>query len=114
MIALNAIETIFPDLILLDINMPDLDGYTVCQIIKANPHTSAIPIIFVSAFDEAWDKVRGFSVGGSDYITKPFKAVEVLARVENQLKIARVQRELQETNRQLQEALDKLNKLPKT
>ena len=113
MVALQAIATTFPDVILLDINMPDLDGYTVCQRIKANPDTAGIPVIFVSAFDEAWDKVRGFSVGGSDYITKPFKTVEVLARVENQLKIARVYQELQQTNRQLQEALEKLDKLQK-
>jgi PleD family two-component response regulator len=113
-VALEAISITVPDLILLDINMPDLDGYTVCQRLKANPQTQGIPVIFVSAFDEAWDKVRAFSVGGSDYITKPFKVVEVLARVENQLKVRSLQRELQvlkEKNRQLEQARQKLEKI---
>ena len=91
--------------------MPELDGYTVCQKIKTNPQTQDIPVIFVSAFDRAWDKVKAFSLGGSDYITKPFKTVEVLARVENQLKVRRLQQELQEKNRQLQQALQKLEKI---
>ena len=110
-VALQAIAIACPDVILLDINMPELDGYTVCQRLKANPLTQDIPVIFVSAFDEAWDKVKAFSVGGSDYITKPFKTVEVLARVENQLKVRRLQLQLQEKNRQLQQALHKLEKI---
>ena len=110
-VALQAIAIARPDVILLDINMPELDGYTVCQRLKANPLTQDIPVIFVSAFDEAWDKVKAFSVGGSDYITKPFKTVEVLARVENQLKVRRLQLQLQEKNRQLQQALHKLEKI---
>ncbi len=109
-VALQAIAIARPDVILLDINMPELDGYTVCQRLKANPLTQDIPVIFVSAFDEAWDKVKAFSVGGSDYITKPFKTVEVLARVENQLKVRRLQLQLQEKNRQLQQALHQLEK----
>ncbi len=110
-VALSAIALSIPDLILLDIHMPELDGYTVCQRLKANPQTQDIPVIFVSALDEAWDKVKAFSVGGSDYITKPFKVVEVLARVENQLKVRRLQRELKELkkkNYQLEQALQKL------
>ncbi len=110
-VALQAISMASPDVILLDINMPELNGYTVCQRLKANPLTQDIPVIFVSAFDEAWDKVKAFSVGGSDYITKPFKTVEVLARVENQLKVRRLQLQLQEKNRQLQQALHKLEKI---
>ena len=110
-VALQALARDCPDVILLDINMPDLDGYTVCQRLKANPQTQDIPVIFVSAFDQAWDKVKAFSLGGSDYITKPFKTVEVLARVENQLKVRRLQLQLQEKNRQLQQALQKLEKI---
>ncbi|MDJ0897480.1 MAG: response regulator [Xenococcus sp. MO_188.B8] len=110
-VALQAIPRACPDLILLDIHMPELDGYTVCQRLKANPQTQDIPVIFVSALNEAWDKVKAFSVGGSDYISKPFKTVEVLARVENQLKVRRLQQELKEKDRQLQQALQKLEQL---
>ncbi|MEL7035858.1 MAG: response regulator [Cyanobacteria bacterium J06592_8] len=117
-IALKVIEIETPDVILLDINMPGLDGYTVCQKLKANSQTQDIPIIFVSALDEAWDKVKAFSVGGSDYITKPYKTVEVLARVENQLKVRhlqfqlqQVQHELQQKDHQLQEALKKIEEM---
>ena len=115
LIALKVIPIGCPDVILLDIHMPELDGYTVCQKLKANPQTQDIPVIFVSALDEAWDKVRAFSVGGSDYITKPFKTVEVLARVENQLKVRNLQlkvkyleQELEEKNHQLKQNLQKL------
>lgn len=97
-VALQAIAIAFPDVILLDIYMPELDGYTVCQRLKADRKTQDIPVIFVSALDQPWDKVKAFSVGGSDYITKPFKTVEVLARVENQLKVRRLQQELKEKN----------------
>ena len=113
-IALQAVAVGSPDVILLDIYMPELDGYTVCQKLKANPKTQDIPVIFVSALDEAWDKVKAFSVGGSDYITKPFKTVEVLARVENQLKVRKLQlkvkdleQQLEEKNQQLQQILQK-------
>lgn len=110
-VALQAVAIAPPDLILLDIQMPDLDGYTVCQQLKSNPHFQDIPVIFVSALDEAWDKVKAFSVGGSDYISKPFKLVEVLARVENQLKIWRLQQVLKRQNAQLQQAIQELNRL---
>ncbi|MFZ9739457.1 MAG: response regulator [Prochlorotrichaceae cyanobacterium] len=85
--ALHMVEKITPDLILLDVNMPDMDGYTVCQQIKANQQTADIPVIFVSAAGGAWDKVKGFSVGGSDYITKPFNTLEAIVRIETQLKL---------------------------
>ncbi len=110
-VALQAIPRACPDIILLDIHMPELDGYTVCQKLKENLQTQDIPVIFVSALNEAWDKVKAFSVGGSDYISKPFKTIEVLARVENQLKVRRLQQELKEKNRQLQQALQKLEQL---
>jgi diguanylate cyclase (GGDEF)-like protein len=92
-----------PDLILLDIKMPDMDGYEVCQKLKADPHTREIPIIFISALDEVLDKVRAFQVGGVDYITKPFHFEEVLARVENQLTIRNLQKQLIEQNARLQQ-----------
>ena len=110
-VALQAIATDPPNLILLDITMPEMDGYTVCQQLKADPNTQDIPVIFISALDEAWDKVRAFSVGGGDYITKPFKVVEVLARVENQLKIQQLQQDLKAQNAQLKRALQELQRL---
>lgn len=79
--ALTAIRTIRPDLVLLDIRMPDMDGYEVCQQLKADEETAQIPVIFISALDDVEDKVRAFECGGVDYIAKPFQPLEVLARV---------------------------------
>ncbi len=72
-----------PDFILLDIKMPALDGYKVCKQLKTDEQTSNIPVIFISALNEALDKVKAFQSGGVDYITKPFQVEEVLARIEN-------------------------------
>lgn len=94
-----------PDLILLDIKMPDMDGYEVCERLKATEETCDIPIIFISALDEVMDKVRAFNVGGVDYITKPFQVEEVLARIEHQLTIQRLSKELKEKNEQLQQEI---------
>ncbi|NES98754.1 MAG: response regulator, partial [Desertifilum sp. SIO1I2] len=99
--ALATCNVELPDLILLDVMMPDIDGYKVCQQLKANPNTQAIPVIFISALDDALDKVKAFEVGGVDYITKPFQISEVLARVENQLMIQRLHNQLMEQNQQL-------------
>ena len=110
-VALQAITLNPPDLILLDICMPELDGYSVCQKLKTNPATRVIPVIFVTALDETWDKVKTFSVGGADCITKPFKVVEVLARVENQLRIQKHQKELKAQNAQLQKSNQELQRL---
>lgn len=93
--ALTVINSSMPDLILLDINMPNMNGYEVCQRIKQDPNCKDIPIIFISANHEAIDKVQAFKVGGIDYVTKPFQMEEVLARIETQLKIARLSHELQ-------------------
>jgi adenylate cyclase len=84
--ALGRIHDIQPDLILLDVMMPGLDGYQICERLKADPTTSAIPVIFLSAVDQAQDKVKGFDLGAVDYITKPFQIEEVLARVAYQLR----------------------------
>ncbi|HBQ98391.1 MULTISPECIES: hybrid sensor histidine kinase/response regulator [unclassified Roseofilum] len=100
--ALKAIEVLKPDLILLDIRMPEMDGYQVCQILKADARTQDIPVIFISALDETVDKVRAFNVGGVDYITKPFQAPEVLARVATHLQIHQLQQQLETQNTQLQ------------
>jgi PleD family two-component response regulator len=78
-----------PDLILLDIQMPGLDGFEVCKRLKEHDQTRDIPIIFISALDDVLDKVEAFEVGGADYITKPFQILEVLARVEHQLRLHR-------------------------
>lgn len=94
-----------PDLILLDIRMPGMDGYETCQRLKANLKTQAIPIIFLSALDDVMDKVKAFEVGGVDYITKPFQVEEVLVRVENQLTIQRLQNQLIHKNQQLQQEI---------
>lgn len=90
--ALIGARNIMPDLILLDIKMPEMDGYTVCERLKSEALTQDIPVIFISALDDALDKVKAFTVGGVDYITKPFQLAEILARVENQLTIGRLQK----------------------
>jgi len=97
-VAIESVELTKPDLILLDIMMPDMDGYEVCSQLKANERTRGIPIIFLSALAEVKDKVRAFNIGGVDYITKPFEAVEVVARVENQLRLRELELQLREKN----------------
>ena len=97
-LALAGLERCNPDLILLDIQMPQMDGYEVCQILKAQPRTRDIPIIFISALSEALDKVKAFSCGGIDYITKPFQAEEVIARVGTHIKLNHLQKQLQHQN----------------
>lgn len=91
-----------PDLILLDIKMPEMDGYEVCEILKRDDRTFDIPIIFISALNQVEDIVRAFDVGGVDYITKPFQHKEVLARVSTHLTIVRQQSKLQWQNEQLE------------
>ncbi|NJR58757.1 MAG: PleD family two-component system response regulator [Cyanobacteria bacterium CRU_2_1] len=103
--ALMGVQTAPPDLILLDVSMPEMNGYEVCQRLKANEATQDIPVIFISALDQANDKVKAFSVGGADYITKPFQLAEVLARVEHQLTLRELQRQLREKNQRLQEQI---------
>lgn len=103
--ALKTVQAAPPDLILLDIMMPDMNGYEVCQRLKASPQTCDIPVIFISALDEALDKVKAFAVGGVDYITKPFSEEEVFARVENNLTIRKLQQQLSQRNAQLQKEI---------
>ena len=96
--ALRGAKAAETDLILLDIKLPDYDGYEVCRQLKADEQTAQIPIIFLSALANTFDKILGFAVGGADYITKPFQIEEVLARVETHLSIQRLQKILQEKN----------------
>ncbi len=104
-LALNQIHIIAPDLILLDIMMPGVDGYEVCERLKANPLTKGIPVIFISAIEDSLDKVKGFNLGGVDYITKPFQTEEVLARIEHQLNLRSLQKRLEDQNIRLQQEL---------
>ncbi|MEM9542938.1 MAG: diguanylate cyclase [Cyanobacteria bacterium P01_E01_bin.42] len=103
-IALRAAKSSAPDLILLDIKMPDMDGYEVCSQLKADPETLEVPVIFISALDEVLDKVKAFQMGGIDYITKPFQVEEVIARIESQLTIQRQKLQLQQEITQRKEA----------
>jgi two-component system sensor histidine kinase/response regulator len=96
-----------PEIVVLDVSLPDLSGYDVCASLKAEPITRDVPVIFVSAHDEVIDKLRAFRSGAVDYIIKPFHAGEVMARLESQLKISRLQREIVESNVRLQE-IDRL------
>jgi signal transduction histidine kinase len=106
--ALSAARTEPPDLILLDILMPNMDGYEVCEHLKADEHTREIPVIFISAVSEVLDKVKAFAIGGVDYITKPFQVEEVLARVETHLAIRNLQRNLKDKNEELRKTLEQL------
>ena len=91
-----------PDLVLLDINMPEMNGYEVCQQLKSDEALRGVPVIFISALNENLDKVKAFALGGVDYITKPFQMEELHARVETHLKLRRLQVELEETNSRLE------------
>ncbi len=102
-LALAAAEAQPPDLILLDINMPDMNGYEVCERLKAHPQLKDIPVLFISALNETLDKVKAFTLGGLDYITKPFQFEEVEARVRTHLELRQQQRQLRESYRRLQQ-----------
>ena len=103
--ALAVAKTEPPDLILLDILMPEMNGYEVCQRLKTNKHTRDIPVIFISALNEVLDKVLAEHEGAVDYITKPFQVEEVVARVENQLSIRQLQKQLRQQNDLLQQEI---------
>ncbi len=100
--ALTACQTVLPDLILLDIMMPEVDGYEACQRLKAWDLTANIPVIFISALDDTFDKVKAFKVGAVDYITKPFELAEVLVRVQSQLRLRSAQLEIIQLNTELE------------
>ncbi|TAE61458.1 MAG: PleD family two-component system response regulator [Nostocales cyanobacterium] len=110
-IAIQAAQIEPPDLILLDINMPDMNGYEICQQLKSQAQTAQIPIIFISALDQTRDKIMAFEIGGVDYITKPFQELEVLARVKNQLIIYQQKQQLIEQNQILQQEIEERQKV---
>lgn len=99
------------DLVLLDIIMPGLNGYEVCQQLQADERTSRIPVVFLTIMEDDHDEARGFAVGVSDYIIKPISRLRLLARVKNQLALRHKQQELELKNRDLQAALDQIKTL---
>ncbi len=101
-LALLSARTRPPDLVLLDIRLPDIDGYRVCRQLKSEGPTSDVPVIFLSALDDPLDKIRAFSEGGVDYVTKPFQAEEIMVRIRTHLSIRRMQQTLVRQNNQLQ------------
>ncbi len=103
--ALTAASQNPPDLILLDINMPEMTGYEVCDRLKSDPNLARIPILFLSALNETEDKVRGFRAGAVDYVTKPFQFEEVQARIQTHLRLVQTQRALREHNEHLEEVV---------
>ncbi|MBW3584674.1 MAG: PAS domain-containing protein [Cyanobacteria bacterium 0813] len=110
-LALNFALSSAPDLILLDIMMPGMDGYQVCEQLKACPQTKDIPVIFISSLNEVFDKVKAFSLGAVDYITKPFQIEEVVARVENQLLLSRLSKELLAKNALLEAEIEERKRI---
>lgn len=111
--ALAAVEHDLPALILLDISMPEMSGYEVCERLKAEPRSRDIPVIFLTAMTELDSRVNAFKVGGIDYITKPFHLDEVYARVRAHLNLRNLQAQLEERNRHLQESYTRLRELEK-
>ena len=101
--ALEAIDRDPPDLVLLDINMPEMNGYEVCAELKARPRTRDVPVIFLTALGDVRDKVRAFEVGGVDYVTKPFQVEEVLARVRTHVALCHARRDLEQSYARLRE-----------
>lgn len=106
--ALMAVETAAPDLILLDIKMPDMDGYQVCERLKKMPSVNELPIIFISALEDTLDKMKAFAMGAVDYVGKPFQEEEVLARVENHIMLSRLRQQLAQRNQELEQSLKTL------
>jgi diguanylate cyclase (GGDEF)-like protein len=101
--ALMGVKSASPDMILLDINMPDMNGYEVCRQLKQDPNHKEIPVIFISALDDGLDKAKAFSAGGVDYISKPFEMMEVLSRIENHLQIRAARLKLKDLNAELEQ-----------
>ena len=106
-------HSILPDLILLDINMPKLDGYQVCHHLKSHQQTKEIPIIFLTAAEDVDCKVKGLELGGVDYVTKPFDLKEILARIHRQLEVSELQKQLKQRNKLLQQEINKCNQAEK-
>jgi len=101
-LALRSIKAKLPDIVLLDVRMPEMDGYEVCRLLKADESTRDIPVIFIIALDDEPSKIEGFQAGGVDYISNPFRKEEVLARVKTHLNLYLLQNELKTKNRKLE------------
>lgn len=112
--ALHRVEYAQPDIVLLDIMMPTMDGFEVCEILKSQPSTQEIPIIFMTALSDTVDKLRGFKLGAVDYITKPFQQEEVLARIHTHLRIRRLQDQLKTHVVELEKRNVELNTFSRT
>ena len=111
--ALKAAKKKAPDLFLLDITMPEMDGYELCRVLKKEEGLRDKPVIFLSALNETKDKLKAFSEGGVDYVTKPFQFEEVKARVENHLELCRLRCQVEERNEQLREKVSQLKEMEK-
>jgi serine/threonine protein kinase/CheY-like chemotaxis protein len=105
---LELIDHVSPDIVLLDVQMPEMNGYELCAMLKSKPRLAPIPVVFISALEEVAEKLKGFEAGGVDYVTKPFEPAEVLARVSTQVKLFHMQRELKERNAELQRRNEQL------
>ncbi len=105
-IALKAIQADLPDIVLLDVMMPGMDGFELCRQLKSEERTRDVPVLFISALNETEDKVKGFQVGGVDFITKPFNTAEVLARVETHLSLRNMQKKIETQNIQLLDEIE--------
>ena len=112
--ALERVLLVKPDLILLDIMMPHIDGFEVCRELKADPETSDIPVIFITALGSVEDKINGFKLGGVDYVTKPFQNEEILARIRNHLDLRNMRNNLQIQNEQLRSQNESLDAYART
>jgi len=112
--ALEKVETENPDLVLLDIIMPGIDGFEVCRRLKASHSSADIPVIFMTALSSVEDKVKAFTAGGVDYITKPFQSEEVMSRVRVHLDLRKARRQLVERNQLLQQEIDAHNRARQT
>lgn len=110
-LALGAIDDHLPDIVLLDINMPGVNGFDICLSLKANSRTRDIPVIFISALDAIGDKVAAFEVGGADYVTKPFQVREVLTRVATQVTLLEQRREIKALRARNAELTERLAEL---
>ncbi|HZA29856.1 MAG TPA: response regulator, partial [Gammaproteobacteria bacterium] len=104
--ALQQVDYVRPDLILLDVLMPTMDGFTTCQRLKGRPDTRGIPIIFMSALTDTVDKVKGFALGAVDYITKPFQQEEVLVRIRTHLALQQLKAQLKKSEERLSRIIE--------
>jgi putative two-component system response regulator len=110
--AVNAIEALTPDLILMDISMPEIDGFLFCKMLKKNSNTRDIPVIFISALNSIEEKIKGFKVGAVDYISKPFETEEITLRINTHLQLYKMKQELEVYNKKLYKIInDQIRKL---